>query len=315
MNPTAAMAERLGMTRDRGRWGPCQVPTCQVSRLRDGRAPVRINDNGWWCNACGTRGNDGIDLVSYRLLGRPGKEALADFPRVLAWIEGRGAAAPLEGNRQQEPEREAKPPPSREVAALFNRSKRAHEDPQVAEYLRSRGIRPSLAPAWAVPEDFGAEWWPHPWSKTWRLLVPAWGPQGQVRTLHARAVVQTTEGKTRWPRGCSAGATVFADQIGRRALRGDWSGIRRIMVVEGLTDFISTSAAILNEGREGTGTWAVESGSESCLKLVRTIPDVRFLIGTHDDVDGDRYALKAIDALAPRPCIRVPLGLLARRVP
>lgn len=311
MISTTAIAERLGMSRDRrGRWGPCQA--CGASRLSDGRSPVRINDRGWWCNSCNTRGNDGIDLVSHRLLGRPGDEAGKDFPRVMAWIEGEEIASPLEDKSKLDVPLD--PPPVSEVVALFRRAKRAHEDPEVAEYLRSRGIRPSLSPAWAMPRDFEASWWPGSWSRTWRLLVPAWGPQGQVRTIHARAVVPTQDGKTRWPCGCSTGAPVFADQLGRRALRGEWSGIRAIVVTEGLTDFISTSAGLQNEGRTDHGVWSVESGSESTLRLIRTIEGPTFWVGTHDDVAGDEYAKKVIDALAPRPLYRLPLGLLARRV-
>lgn len=304
--PVLEILERLGLVQRRGRWGPC--PSCQVDRQPDGRGPIRPDGRTFWCNACGVKG-DAYDLVALHLCGRMGGAAGRDFPRVRAWIEGVDA---LESRGTAEPERQ--PPPRDEVIALFRNARRAHEDPEVADYLRSRGIRrPDLCPAWALPRDFRANWWPAAWSRVWRLVVPAWGPQGQVRTLHARAIVPTEEGKSRWPLGCVSGATVFADAPGRRLLRGNVEGINCVIVCEGLTDFAKVSARATESGMLDAAVLGIENGSEPALRLIR-IPDAtRVCVAVDPDRDGNKYADAIAVALAPVPCWRIPLHLIERR--
>lgn len=300
---SAEVCARLGMSVRSRRWGPC--PVCRSARASDGRPPLRTYGRSWWCNACNEHG-DSVDLVSYHLLGRPGREAGSDFRQVRTWLDGTEAEP-----KQVQAEPELAPPPRDEIVALFRRAVRAHEDPQVSDYLRSRGIRPSLAPAWALPRDFRAGWWWRDWSNDYRLVVPAWGPRGDVRSMHARAVTDVKP-KSRWPYKCASGATLFGDRLGRAVLRGDHSGVRKIYIVEGLTDFLTTSSLTALEGISGAAVLAVESGSAPSLGVARIPEGIPVYVGTHPDAAGDGYA-DAIGAALLRPCYRIPLDLLARR--
>lgn len=302
------IVQRLGLQRHRGRWAPCQAGGCQ--HTGDGRYALRVVADHWWCNVCGAEG-DAADLVSWNLLRRPGGEAGAEFRRVVLWLEGREAQA----NQGLEALPPPEYPPEDQVKALFTAAVPASQDSEVADYLRFRGIRPSLTPAWAVPKGFSAPWWPRVWSGRFRLLAPLYGPTGAIRTLHARDVLRDgdPEGKTRWPRGCASGCSLFANRVGRRALMGNWEGIKYVVAVEGLTDYLTAAAAFKNEGATDAALIGVESGSAAALRLLRTQVGIPWHLATHDDIAGDRYATAAIDALAPRACYRAPMELFARR--
>lgn len=294
----ADAASRLGLAHARRRWGPC--PACRVDRMADRRPPIRIAQ-GWWCNACGAHG-DAVDLAAWVMLGRGTAKGDPELRRVFEFLDG-STSRPTADRPPTEPP----PPPAAELTAFLRACRPPVEDLEVKEYLRSRGIDPAGASAGAIPTNLGARWWPCRWSRTWRLVVPAFDARGVVRSLHARAVEADRDPKTRWPLGCGASGLVFADQLGRRLLRGERSS-GTLIVAEGLIDYLHVSA----ESGGTAAVIAVESGSESAIRLVRLPPDVRVYVATHADLAGDRYAQAVADALAPHPCRRVPLHLLRR---
>lgn len=301
------VAERLGLHRRSRRYGPC--PACGADRTADRRPPLRITASGWWCNACQNHG-DAVDLACWARLQREVRKGDADLRTVFEWLDGT-ACEPRQEVAQPDP------PPIAELLELLRSCRPVVEDPEAAAYLRGRGINPALAPAGAIPHGFSARWWPKAWSSTWRIVVPAFNGRGELRTLHARAIGEAKP-KTRWPLDCDARGVVFADRRGRALLRAD--GLRiaasagtvlevdRLIVTEGLTDFLWTSGA----ARGTAAVISVESGSETALGLVRIPESVRVYVATHADATGDQYAQAVADAFAPHPCFRVPLHLLAR---
>ena len=128
--------------------------------------------------------------------------------------------------------------------------------------------------------------------------------------MHARAIGDASP-KSRWPLDCDAGAVLFADQAGRRFLRGQYDGIDKLLFVEGMTDLIAWSCMAAAEGLR-VAIIGVESGSAPALSLVRIPPGFPHYVATHDDVAGDRYAESVANAIAPRAVRRVPLHLLSR---
>lgn len=297
------VAPRLGLQSKQRRWGPC--PACRASVTSDRRPPIRLVAKRWWCNACDATG-DAVDLVSWHQLGRAATKGDPELRRVFAFLDGEAVA---EATWTPTPEPERHPPTLEEVVAFLRACQPAASDPAVAAYLEGRHIDPAKASAGAVPLGLANRWWPLSWSRSWRLVVPAFDATGRLRTLHARAVDGSTP-KTRWPMNSDASGVVFANLAGRAFLRGT-SAPARLLVTEGLPDFLDASS----QADADMAVLSVESGSTPVFTALRPrLPAVtRVYVSTHADLAGDRYAQGVADALAPHPCRRVPLDLLRRR--
>lgn len=296
------LAPRLGLVARRDRFGPC--PACRADRTPDRRLPLRLTAEHWWCNVCHLHGS-AVALATWCLLGRAPRERDPELRRVYDFL-GRSDGDLPRRELAPEPKREA---PVRDLAAFLRRCRPAHLDVEVAAYLRGRGIEPARAPAGAVPRDLEAPFWPRAWSAIWRCVVPAFDGTGRLANLHARAVVPTEEGKTRWARGLDARGLVFANRPGRDLLRGAAPTRHELLFLEGLPDYLDASA------QEPTlPILSVESGSAPGLEALRgRLSGLVVYIGTHDDPQGNRYEQAIAAAIAPHPYRPLPLHLLRRR--
>ena len=128
--------------------------------------------------------------------------------------------------------------------------------------------------------------------RSWRdsghlLLLPGWTATGELASLHARAVV-ATERKAIWPSAGegSARGLVFANAPARALLCGELDEPPRIVVVEGVPDFLTSAAAWLPAWPIlglAVGGWTPE--------LAARIPDgSRLAVWTDPDPGGDKYA-------------------------
>ena len=300
----AGLAVRLGMSRRDRRWGPC--PACGAAHTKhDSRPPVSVVGGwlGWWCHACDRTG-DAADLASFALCDRPARESGRRFREVLALLEGgeaRGEALPVE-----EPEKV-----DLGIAAVLRGCTRPTGTPEVAAWLEGRGIDPEACPAGVLPATFGAAWWPRAWSSVWRLVVPTFTGRGELVGLQGRATAPIREGepKCRWPRGVPAAGLLFACASGRRLLRGQASNVRRLVVVEGLTDSLTATAW----GATDTAVLGVASGSPAALRLLAPgLPaGTSIIVATDYDRQGETYAQQVALALSPHPVRRFPFRLAA----
>lgn len=295
------LAPRLGLVAYKGRWRDC--PVCKASRTTDKRAPLRLTDAHWWCNVCNRDGSAFV-LATWALLGREPREGDPELRRVYDFL-GRDERLPDRPAPAPEPRRLA---PVADLAAFLRRCTPAHLDVEVADYLRGRGIDPAKAPAGAVPRDLSAPFWPRAWSSTWRCVVPAFDVTGKLQNVHARAVVPTTEGKTRWASGLEASGLFFANNAGRRFLRGELRP-SMLLISEGLPDFLDASAQL----PEGAPVLSVESGSPPALAAIYPLlRGVNVFLATHHDPTGvQRYESQIAQAIAPHPYRFLQLGRAA----
>lgn len=321
---TPELAQSLGLHPKGRRWGPC--PACNAPRTSssDPRPPLILPGKGWTCYACHAQG-DAINLVSYALLGR--RDAGHEFPAVLAWLTERGFLAPdaaLPRSRltprpqrastgQPDPSAPRHRPPHSEVGAILRRCRKPHEDADTRAFLASRKL-PIDVPAGVLPPTFSAPWWPSPWSTLWPLVIPAYEADGTLASMHGRAVHPVAKDgetgpprKTTWPAGCEAIGLLFADPVlARPLLRGLGAPGSKVLIVEGLTDYLAASALL----RGRYGVLGIASGSAPALGLVRWPERTTLLIATDNDTAGERYAAAIVEACWMVTCKRVPLHLM-----
>lgn len=113
----AEVAADLGLPVHRGRVG---CPACGEDREKGTRrAPVGIwrSGTGWTCNGCGAKG-DALDLVAWKLLGKPCRDLAGDresWQRLRLWW-GQGPALPAVALPPRPPDY----PPVGEVAAYWS---------------------------------------------------------------------------------------------------------------------------------------------------------------------------------------------------
>ncbi|MBX2802290.1 MAG: hypothetical protein KTR31_31710 [Myxococcales bacterium] len=280
-------AEMLGMARRGRRWGPC--PACGAetsSRERRGCVAVWRGDRAWFCNACQSHG-DACDLVGH-------VHPDWTYPERRAFLEGESGGACAAPRTPPIPARI----PRAELEQMLAQCVPVHHDDEVATYLEGRNVEPALAPALAVPRGYGCRWWPRRWSKTWRLLVPAFTGRGELVSVQARAVSDAPI-KTRWPCGFSSAGALFADERALSLLRRG-PAPETLVIAEGLTDFVAASA----NTPDVVGVLSVTSGSADALRLVTVPPDLRVVVATDFDETGNGYASKVAAALAPHPTHR-----------
>lgn len=181
-----------------------------------------------------------------------------------------------------------------------------------------------LAPPW----PHWPRWWPTRWTRTWRLAIRAFEPDGTFASLHARGVptydpiynghgngdsqpLDDPRPKTRWPAGCNAGGLLFADALGLALLRGDApERLRGVLVVEGLTDMVR--AALLADelrkrGRSSVAVLGATSGAFKALGDVRWPRGINLYSAVDPDPAGNRYHAEMTAVLAP-------LGIMPRRL-
>jgi len=274
-------------------WHLERTPSCSVSVGGDGTLRVR-------CFGCDATG-DVLHLVAVAR----GLDLVGDFARVL---DEASAIVGLDlfehrRNRPAPTPPSTAYPPREEVAALWNASEpvnRTLADPDpcdlaVAFFLaRRRWWPPAVAAldivrAAPLPSSFDwPSWWPSRWATSWRLIARVYRADGDVASVHARAV-EDAEPKTRWPYHCRSAGLLFADARGAALLRGEPARLERVIVVEGLTDTVAMALEVKDAGR-AIAVLGVAAGSSLALAAVRWPHGVPVVIATHDDQAGRRYA-------------------------
>jgi len=118
-------------------------------------------------------------------------------------------------------------------------------DLEVYRYLTGRG----LSPAWeerafgVLSSDMTVNTSCARWaSRGYRIVAPLHDLSGNVVNIQARNV-RGNEPKTLVPKGSHLVGTVFATRTGLEVLAGSWTADRKILVAEGLTDYLALSFA------------------------------------------------------------------------
>lgn len=336
--PISDVAARFGLEVERRGASvsakPCPLCSDETrhhkSKDRRGALGLRPDGTGWRCFQCEVTG-DGTALAAACVLGttRPAKEL---WPEVRRACAERGLCEPDPHDTRPAPPIRFVPPPSRkkpseaperpprvEVLALWNTGTRVDlaaaserpEDREAAAYVAGRGLNlgdlalwePDLCRILPGSDTFAfPTWWPEAWASCWRWAVLAYEPNGEVGSIHARAIGDAKP-KTRWPKGCAAGGLMFANARGAAFLRGDASAVDSMQVVEGLSDFVSASLWVHRTGR-CRAVLGVTSGAAKALEHVRWPEHVTCYVGTDNDKDGDRYAAEVRAALSARVTVK-----------
>ena len=284
-----------GLDTRKRRTGPC--PACGVAKSgKDPRPPVIFGKRGWLCVACHAKG-DGYTLVGYHLRLPPPLQGRA-FRTVLAFVQGQPAPAVAQVE-DEAPTRVDPLPALRRAMPL-----RDCVAPDVVAWLAERRISPT-APAGYL-RGWTSAWWPDGYR--WPIVVPACTGRGEVVSMHGRAVSADVPSKTRWPKGASAGGLLFAGPQVRAWLRTGEGCPPELVVVEGLTDYLTWSAEVPEAPCVG-----IASGSVDALRLWRVARASKVYVATDADDVGDHYAEGIADALADQVAVRrVPLARLKR---
>ncbi len=328
------VAARLGLAVDRrGRSlfaSPC--PLCSAAtrhtKTKDKRGALglRQDGRGWRCFQCDAHG-DAAKLAAAVVCGTttPPPERWADVRRRCAELglcepDPRDTgAAPAVAYVPPPPRvmEEAPPvrPPASELRALWDAALPLDAVPSweggaawcgdVRTYIASRGFDvmtlAGLDVARILPPKAGdgTAWWPAGWADRWRLAVLAYEANGEPATLQARAVDGSTTGpKTRNPLGLEVRGALFADGLGRAVLAGTFTG-PGIVVVEGLTDFLTASQLVTEFRPEARpAVLGVVAGSAAALAGVCVAERVRLNVLTDNDDTGDRYFKAVAGALS-----------------
>ena len=326
-----AILAHLGLP-DRGQRGlPC--PACgRERRDRRGAVGVRRDLRGWRCFCCGVGGFP-LDYAAWSLEGAAfralPREARARLQRGLSGggiclAERPAPAGPIPMLR----------PPAEEVEALWGASlpvtsclfDGAVPDPDAEGFLRRRGLIPLLDRIVAAdlarltpPRSFPGwpEWWPKGRARFWRLIIRAFEANGRLASLHARAVVDRPERngeplpRQLWPRrsaglSLDAAGLFFADPAAQRLLAGHPERVSRLLICEGLTDWLSASAHA--QGIPGLAVLGGVSGSFPALARVRwPAPMPEVIVAVDADEAGERYLDQIRDALPGCPMRRLNL--------
>ena len=334
----APVAQSLGFRVERGSIAPC--PKCGADRrgysTPDPRGPIglRSDGQGWACHRCGARG----DAVAFAAFVATGSAPPADWRPVRELVERAGLLLARTADAPARPGPRVSPPswladmtrpPENEVHAVWAKARPVTEDAEVVAWLNSRRLDgkriADLDLARAVPSGIPLPAWASCkgsiWSRTlYRLVVPMWSAIGRLESLHARAI-RPAQPKSVSPAPVrrTDGALVrfrirglaMADALAIHMLRGDagdeWgelrdgARVRRVIVAEGLPDFLSWAQR--GGRREAPAVLAIISGSWN-EDLAARIPDgARVIVRTHrgdDKGTGDKYAERVRATLAGR---------------
>lgn len=328
--PVAEVAAQLGLPGDPRRGFACPACGAEHRDRRRGAAGLRGDGQGWRCHRC-QEGGDGFDLVAWSFCGRRFRDLDPQGRAVVrAWFGAEVAPAPV-----PVPEAPIRPP-RREVEALWDAClplssclpDGAAPDPRAARFLRGRGLLDRAAiidgndlARLTPPADAGAwpSWWPRGRAWLWRLVTRALDGRGGLASLHARAVEErpvSRDGepmpKTLWPgshRGprYDARGLFFADAAGLALLAGERE-VERVLLCEGLTDWLAAATWARSAGQEGLAVLGGVSGSFPALAGVSLPERIDVVVAVDDDEAGRRYLDQVRHALAGRTVRRLALG-------
>lgn len=284
-----------------GSMGPCISCGAEKRGGHDNRGPIGVNASktGWKCHSCGATG-DVVDMVAYATAGSRLAECSKEQQRaVVQWFKVGGhvkdGGMPTR-TKTKKTQPEKKRPPQAEVQKFWLSTKKVTGCSAVSSFLADRKFSPDDVAALgfirataAYPDCGCPDWWPKVWTKTYRLITPAYDVGGNFVSLHARAVKTTDTGKTRWPRSYEAGGLFMANKLGVMLLKRQPIGeVRGVLICEGMTDLLRASTCAL-ESDLALAVIAGASGSFQHLSKVKFPEGLPIYTATDTDETGARY--------------------------
>lgn len=324
----AGVAKRLGLgSRRSNSLSPC--PACGVEdrSSSDKRGPVgqTRDTKGWRCHVC-SAGGDVVDLVSHALKGGRFRNLVkVDQHEVRSWFTAEGVV-PSDTKKPTKPQapRERVRPPVLEVAELWKASAPIEHLPntssnnRVKEFLVDRQFDIDLLSESKIvrvlPEkrDYRwPSWWPGTWSSIYRLAVPAFETNGQLASIHVRAIGgKNVKPKSRWPKGFEAGGLFLANKQGIELLRGNPSkSLEGLLICEGITDMLRACCSVIHE-KMNIAILSGTSGSFREMSKIVIPKNLDVYIATDPDEQGEQYASLIHKAVAPHAVYRLNLDEL-----
>lgn len=325
--------------------GPC--PACdnfiRSQKRKDHRLPLgfRADGLGWECQHCHEKG-DGIELVSL-VLSQARFRQLSNHAQseVRQWYIEQGFVTGLHHTSLNPykpqlvpppltlipkktlpvcPETSPTHPPQEELQTLWNTCIPVCEDRETNAMLERRGISPSfisfLDLARTLPTNAPKFPWTNargiPWQQGWRMLLPAFDSQGQMKSIKARWVRKENapaEAKSVSPSGYQIKDLLLADPISHQLLQhaeipDSWAKNQNfyLWIVEGDMDFLGLNN-ILSQAQMNCnaifGIWA-GSWNESFANRLPLDQRIQITVATDPDKNGDMYASKIIKTLITR---------------
>lgn len=275
---------------------------------------VNVATLQWWCHVCQKGGGP----IEY--LNGGDKARGEDFTRIVRELAEIVGVTPSGGTPRTPrpvrhippPERKPRPDPE-QVEGLLSVCVPAEDDPEAAEWFRSRGLDPAEAEARllaaVLPRGVPVEPWAYYDGRHWpdtvyRLVLPLVDAYGIAHSVHARSIDKSRPGepKSLFPAGRDSRRLVLANALARRVLaaggRGEHVAPQRVVIVEGCPDFLTAAC----EEPEDTGPMVLGVLSASWDPLfARRIPDGSHVtIATHSDDAGEKYAAKIVETFEGR---------------
>lgn len=321
-----SLCEQLGLLAGKGsfqRQANGLVVRCLVHEDRTPSCSVQVRGGVilWKCHGCGAEG-DALTLVALaRGLGvkRDFREVLriaaeiAGLWSVVQEIDAGGAVPPRSAALPPpaaEPEPDRDYPPAEEVERFWGNLALTSEDVEVSSWIRGRGLDPDAVDgrelARALPRDLSSlpQWAVcrgGTWAETgYRMIVPMYGPMGEIVTVRAGRVVEGEGPKRRPPFGHKASGVVMADGFGVAMLRARRAP-ERIVVCEGEPDFLTWATRTRDAA---TAVLAIVAGSWTAAMTARLPLGAMVIVRTDADAAGDRYAAEIIQSVKSRCFVR-----------
>jgi len=295
-------------------WHTERTPSCSVRVAADGTLAVK-------CFGCGTSG----DVLSLVAAAR-GLHTRRDFPEVLR-IAAELAGAVLEelpgaGLRSRPtPKRNPRPelPPfPRGVGSLWEGCRPVTDDSEVAGWLSSRALDPSMVEdrglARALPLEATPPTWARFKGRTWteagyRCVLPMLDETGALRSVRVRRVANGEGPKAVPPTGFRAAGLVMADALGQLLLEMGrppdfWpTGVPlRVIIAEGEPDFLTWATHYGDAAETAPAVIGITAGGWTDAIAARIPKGARVVIRTHHDGAGEQYARAIQVSLRGRLC-------------
>ena len=321
------VAQRLGLgSRRSNSFSPCPACGAEERGSSDKRGPLgQTRDaKGWRCHVCGA-GGDVVDLVSHAIKGdRFRNLTKVDQQEVKTWFTQEGVVLNNAVKPQPKPPRQRVRPPVLEVAELWKAASPLHRlqdtrpNNKVKKFLLDRSFDIDLLAQSKIvrvlPEKKNYRWpawWPGTWSSIYRLAVPAFDTNGQLASIHVRAIGdKQVKPKSRWPKGFEAGGLFLANKQGIELLRGNPSkSLEGLLICEGITDMLRACCSVIHENMN----IAVLSGTSGSFREMSKIvipKNLNVYVATDPDEQGEQYASLIHKAVAPHTVYRLNLDEL-----
>jgi len=217
-----------------------------------------------------------------------------------------------------------KRPPASEINALWEASQPVCAEPEASSWLKARGLESyvvsGLELARVLPQGFPLSRWARyrgrlPQVQSWaalghRLLLPCYGPTGQLESIRARCIgADSPAPKSLPPAGYSTKGLVMADSLGRHLLKEGripswWDvedvGPLRLIIVEGEPDYLTWATRFSDSAEYSPAVWGIMSGSWTEQIAARIPSGTRVIIRTDHDHAGEKYAALIYKSLATR---------------